>query len=163
MNERAFNALEESATKHNVSLNTFVNQMFLSYADYERFLDKLHPFRQPSAVFKLIIEAVPEDKIAAIGKSVGESIYNKQLVLEMTGKLSQEGVIQFLKSIADHESLEYSDVEHDGRRTVTFIHNLGRNYSIFAANFVKAILDSLGCDPIKYTYGDESVMFDFFP
>jgi hypothetical protein len=36
MNESAFLALEEEAKKRNISLNNLVNQLFLSYANFDR-------------------------------------------------------------------------------------------------------------------------------
>ena len=45
--ESAFKALEESAGKHNVSLNTFVNQMFPTYSEFDQFLNKLQPQKLP--------------------------------------------------------------------------------------------------------------------
>ena len=36
INERAFLALEEEAKKRNIGINTLVNQLFLSYANFDR-------------------------------------------------------------------------------------------------------------------------------
>lgn len=40
INEDAFLALEEEAKKRNISLNTLVNQLFLSFANFDRYFQK---------------------------------------------------------------------------------------------------------------------------
>jgi len=41
INESAFLALEEEAKKRNTSLNTLVNQLFLSYANFDQYFQRL--------------------------------------------------------------------------------------------------------------------------
>ena len=66
-----------------------------------------------------------------------------------------------MKKVANHARFEYSDVvDHRGKRTFTIIHPIGRNYSLFAAIFLKTVLDPLGSGPINYEVSDESVMID---
>ena len=42
ISEKAYKALEEGAVRGKVSLNTFVNQLFLDYAEFDRYASKLH-------------------------------------------------------------------------------------------------------------------------
>jgi len=161
ISEKAYKALEEGAAKEKVSLNTFVNQLFLNYAEFDRFVNKVHPLDLPGPLLRLILDAVPEEKIMTVGKSWASNLLSRQQVLEMTGSFSREGVIQTMKKIANHARFEYSDVvDHEGKRTFTIIHHLGRNYSLFAAIFMETILDSLGSGPIKHDVSDDSVMLD---
>jgi hypothetical protein len=161
ISEKAYKALEEGAVRDKVSLNTFVNQLFLNYAEFDRFVNKVHPLDLPGPLLRLILDAIPEEKIMTVGKSWASNVLSKQQVLEMTGSFSSEGVIQTMKMIANHARFEYSDVvDHDGRRTFTIIHRLGRNYSLLAAYFMETILGSLGSGPIKHEVSDDSVMLD---
>ena len=161
ISEKAYKALEEGAVRGKVSLNTFVNQLFLDYAEFDRYASKVHPLDLPGPLLKLIHDAVPEEKIVTIAKAWAGNVLTKQQVLEMTGSFSREGVIQAMKKVANHARFEYSDVvDHRGRRTFTIIHPIGRNYSLFAAIFMKTVLDTLGSGPINYEVSDESVMID---
>jgi predicted HicB family RNase H-like nuclease len=40
ISESAFLAIEEEAKKRNISVNTLVNQLFLSYANFDRYLER---------------------------------------------------------------------------------------------------------------------------
>ena len=161
ISERAYKALEEGAAKEKVSLNTFVNQLFLNYAEFDRFADKVHPLDLPGPLLKLIFDAVPEEKIITVAKSWASNVLFKQQVLEMTGSFSPEGVIQAMKMVANHARFEYSDIiDHEGKRTFTIIHHLGRNFSLFGAVSGETILHSLGLGPVKYEVSDDSSMID---
>ncbi len=161
ISEKAYKALEEGAVRGKVSLNTFVNQLFLNYAEFDRFVDKVHPLDLPGPLLRLILDAVPEEKIMTVAKAWASNVLSKEQVLEMSGSFSREGVIQTIKKIADHARFEYSDVVDHGRRTFTIIHPLGRNYSLFAAIFMETILGRLGSGPINHEVSDESVMLDW--
>ena len=161
ISEKAYKALEEGAARGKVSLNTFVNQLFLDYAEFDRYASKVHPLDLPSPLLKLIHDAVPEEKIMTVAKTWANNVLTKQQILEMSGSFSREGVIQTMKKVANHARFEYSDVvDHRGKRTFTIIHPIGRNYSLFAAIFMKTVLDQLGSAPINYQVSDESVMID---
>ena len=80
----------------------------------------------------------------------------------MTGSFTREGVIQAMKNVANHARFEYSDiVDHNGKRSFTIIHHLGRNWSLFGAISAETILRSLGSAPIKYEVSDDSVMVEW--
>jgi hypothetical protein len=161
ISEKAYKALEEGAAKGKISLNTFVNQLFLNYAEFDRYASKVQPLDLPGPLLRLILDAVPEEKIMTVAKAWANNVLTKQQVLEMSGSFSREGVIQTMKKVANHARFEYSDVvDHKGRRTFTIIHPLGRNYSLFAAIFMKTILEPLGSGPINHLVSDESVMLD---
>ena len=161
ISEKAYKALEEGAAKGKVSLNTFVNQLFLNYAEFDRYASKVQPLDLPAPLLRLILDAVPEEKIITVAKSWASNVLFRQQVLEMTGSFSLEGVIQAMKMVANHARFEYSDiVDHNGKRTFTIIHPLGRNWSLFGAISAETILHSLGLGLIKYQVSDESVMIE---
>jgi len=161
ISEKAYKALEEGAAKGKISLNTFVNQLFLNYAEFDRYASKVQPLDLPSPLLRLILDAVPEEKIMTVAKAWANNVLTKQQVLEMSGSFSREGVIQTMKKVANHARFEYSDaVDHKGKRTFTIIHPLGRNWSLFSAIFMKTVMEPLGSGPINHLVSDESVMLD---
>ena len=162
ISEKAYKALEQGALKGKVSLNTFVNQLFLEYAEFDRYASKVHPLDLPSPLLKLIHDAVPEEKIIAVAKTWANNVLTKQQILEMTGSFSREGVIQAMKMVANHARFEYSDVvDHKGKRTFTIIHHLGRNYSLFGAITAETVLQSMGSGPVKYQVSEDSIMVEW--
>src|SRR6266566_4386341 len=54
ISEKAYKALEEGAAKGKISLNTFVNQLFLNYAEFDRYASKVHPLDRNWSLFSAI-------------------------------------------------------------------------------------------------------------
>jgi len=72
ISEKAYKALEEGAAKGKISLNTFVNQLFLNYAEFDRYASKVQPLDLPGPLLRLILDAVPEEKIMTVAKAWAE-------------------------------------------------------------------------------------------
>ncbi len=63
ISENAFKALQQDAKKNNTSLNTLANQLFMSYAEYDRFLQKFHMVKVSSPNFKRVLNAATKEAI----------------------------------------------------------------------------------------------------
>src|SRR5207245_2976584 len=72
ISKNAYKALEDVAAKGKISLNTFVNQLFLNYAEFDRYASKVQPLDLPSPLLRLILDAVPEEKIMTVAKAWAE-------------------------------------------------------------------------------------------
>lgn len=68
INESAFDAIKEEAERRNISVNTFVNQILMTYANFDRYLDTVRMMKVPTSVLRQIVEAVPEEKLVEVGK-----------------------------------------------------------------------------------------------
>src|ERR1700730_13253206 len=64
INEESFMALEEDAMRHNVSLNTLVDQLLDTHANYERFQEKWGMMRMAKLTFRRILDVSPSDGVA---------------------------------------------------------------------------------------------------
>src|SRR5438445_37647 len=83
ISEKAYKALEDGAAKGKISLNTFVNQLFLNYAEFDRYASKVQPLDLPSPLLRLILDAVPEEKIMTVAKAWANNVLTKQQVLDL--------------------------------------------------------------------------------
>ena len=54
INEIAFLALEEEAKKRKISLNTLVNQLFISYANFDRYFQRLGMIKISKVTYRKI-------------------------------------------------------------------------------------------------------------
>ncbi|MDA4135404.1 MAG: hypothetical protein OK449_00215 [Thaumarchaeota archaeon] len=145
--ENALRALQEDAKKQNVSLNTLANQMFVAFADYDRFLQKFHMVKLSTPTLKQIINAATDDAIVEAGKNAGSSV-PESFMLAKTGELSVPNALDYLKLMGAHANLfDFSEVTHAGKTSVTLTHDLGPKGSIFLTHYVEAIFSSLDKNP----------------
>ena len=57
LDEAALNVLQEDAKKQNVSVNTLLNQLLLTYANYDRPMKRFHMVKMPASTFRHILQA----------------------------------------------------------------------------------------------------------
>lgn len=157
ISESTFDAIEEESRRKDVSVNTMVNQILAKYAKFDRFEGKL----QASALdaMKKLVESIPEDKIVEAAKMFGGGIAMRDLMEEMTGGATVEDSVQFAKALVESLRLEYGEVTRKGVRTLTVMHDYGRNFSLYFAVFFKTLCESVG-GSVEYSIDSEAVEFE---
>ena len=148
INESAFLALEEEAKKRNISVNTLVNQLFLSYANFDRYFERLGFLKMSKATFRMILEAAPEMEIIELAREAAQNS-SRVIILARYGALSLTGVLNYLNNAADYAYyFEYNEVYSPGeRRVITLIHSYGENGSIFVKAYVKSLFELIDMEP----------------
>jgi len=73
INESAFLALEEEAKKRNISLNTVVNQLILSYANFDRYFQRLGMLKMSKVTFRKILKAAADKEIVELAREVAQN------------------------------------------------------------------------------------------
>lgn len=146
ISENALRALQEDARKQSVSLNTLANQMFVSYADYDRFLQKFHMVKLSTPTLKRIINAATDEAIIEAGTAAGSSVPGS-FILAKTGELSVANALDYLKLMGAHANLfDYSEVSHSAKISVTLTHDLGTKGSLFLTHYVTALFKGVNKD-----------------
>lgn len=159
ISESAFKALEEDARKQNISMNTLVNQLFLSYANFDRFAKKLRMVKLTTATIRRIFEAASDKAIIDAGHSAGDSV-PEAFILTKNGVVSLQTVLAFLRDLADHAGLfDYSEVSHEGERTITLLHELGPKGSMFLAHYVQSVFGRIDLNP-AFSISDDAIVIE---
>ncbi|MDG7016325.1 MAG: hypothetical protein JRM82_03015 [Nitrososphaerota archaeon] len=159
ISEAAFNALQEDAKHQNVSVNTLVNQVILSYTNFDRFVKKLHMIKVPRPTFRRVLDAANDDAIIEAGQLAGGDV-PKFLILAQEGTLALQTVLTHLKNMADYGNLfEYTETFQNGKRVVTLAHELGPKGTLFLAHYVQTVFESVDAHP-AFTLGDNSIIIE---
>lgn len=145
--ERAFDALREDSKRNNISINTLANQIFMSYAEYDRFLRKFSMVKLSAPTFKRVISAAHREEVEEAGAKSGASIPQSFMMAKM-GEISRATAVQYLRLMGAYGNLfDYSEVSGTGRSSITLSHDLGPNGSAFLASYVKSIFESVNSEP----------------
>ncbi len=160
ISEKAFNALQEDSRRQNVSVNTLVNQVILSYSNFDRHVKKLHMVKIPRPTFRRVLDAAPEDTIIEAGKQAGSDV-PRFLIFAKGSGLTLQAVLDHLKDLGDYGNLyEYTETIQDKKRVVTLGHELGPKGTLFFAHYVQAALENVQASP-SFTLGDNSITIEF--
>lgn len=159
MDESALGAIREDARKQNVSVNTMLNQLVLTYANYDRPMKRFHMLKLPASSFTHILQAATDEAIIAAGNSAGKDV-PKTYIRAKWGELTVDSVLDYLRITADYTNLfEYSEVIRGGKTNVTLSHDFGAKGSLFLQRYVQAIFEPLGKPP-KFLQDENAVAFE---
>ena len=159
LDEGALNALQEDAKKQNVSVNTLINQLILTYANYDRPMKRFHMVKVSASTFRHILRAAKNETIIEAGKLAGND-GPKTSILARSGELTVENALNYLKTMSNYSALfEYSDVMHGGKVSVTLTHDFGPKGSLFLQEYVRAIFEPMG-KSLKFEGDENAVLFE---
>lgn len=147
----ALRTIEEDAAQANVSVNTFVNQLFLSYAKFERYGRKFHNMKIITLEAEHFLSLLSDEEAAEAGRYNAQNIA-KPIILAKYGSVDLGTILAYLGDLAEYgNQFSYSISETGGKRTVTLVHTVGRKGSIFYSNIVAALFESVKLRPLITT------------
>jgi hypothetical protein len=74
ISQSAFDSLKEDAERKKITVNTLVNQLFLSHRDFDRYFERMGLIKIAAATFNLLLNAASEDRVVEAGRQAGADI-----------------------------------------------------------------------------------------
>lgn len=159
VSDSAFKALEEDSARRNVSVNTLLNQLLVAYTNWGRFLDRVGAIRTSKAAFGTLLNASSDEAIIEAARVSGPDI-PKSIILAKHGALSINTILDYVRSATMYGGFaEYSEVESQGKMTITLTHDLGRKGSIFMSSVIESVFGMINIHP-KMSSSEHSVILE---
>lgn len=159
VSESAFKALEEDAARRNTSVNTLVNQILVAYTNWDRFLERVGAIRTSKSAFSLLLNASSDEAIIEAARVSGPDT-PKSIILAKHGVLSTNTILDYVRSATMYGGFaEYSEVETQGKMTITLTHDLGRKGSIFMSGILESLFGMMDIHP-KMSSSEHSVVLE---
>jgi histone H3/H4 len=156
ISESAIQALSQEAERRNVSVNTLLNQLLLTFSEHDRFMSELRMVKLSSQTFRRLLQTSTDEGVAEAARSAGANT-PEAFALSKFGEVSAEGILDYLKAMGRYGDLfEFNLVQKPGSRTLTLVHNLGARGSIFLSEYAKAAFEPAGTKT-RVTHGDDFV------
>ena len=160
IDETALEVIEKDAGARNISVNTLVNQILLSYANFDHYLMQLPMIRIASDTFGYLLEAMSDENVSEAGRRTAANIV-KSIILSKHGEVNLNSVLDYFKLISDYGKIySYNESEANGNRTITLIHKWGRKGSLYFVQYAMSIFEMIDVQP-KITTTENSVTIAF--
>jgi len=161
ISEFDFKALEEGSVRHDISLNTLVNQIFSSYANFDQLFERMGYVKVSKMDFRNILELVSDKDVAEVARRSTEDSA-EALILAKYGTLSLTTVLEMVKTWLRYSNYaEYSEVQSpEGKRIITLNHNNRMKLSIYLSQCVSSCFELMDIHP-KITLTDQAVVLEF--
>ena len=152
-------SLHEDAKAQNVSINTLLNQLLLTYANYDRPMNRFQMLKLSASDFRYVLRGAQDETIAEAGRQAGSDV-PKTYILAKWGRLTKENSLNYLKTMSTYAKLfDYSEVLSEGVLFVTLSHNFGAKGTLFLQNYVKAMFAQVEAQP-KFSPDENAVVFE---
>ena len=159
IDEDIHDVMQADARTRRVSVNTLVNQLFDFYANSDRFMGELGLVRITAPNFKRFLDAVPQDKLAALGEAAGKDL-GKAYMLAKHGEVNLSSVLDYVQAFAHYGGYAmYNETETGGKKVIVLVHGFGMTGSVYIGAYVKPLFESVGCNP-STTLSEESVVIE---
>jgi hypothetical protein len=148
INESAFLALEEEAKKRNISVNTLVNQLFLSFANFDRYFQKFGMAKISKVAYRKTLRSVPDAEVTELAREVAQNS-GKVIILARHGTVSLKGILDWLQDLSEYAQwFQYNEVNSlGGRHVITLTHDLGVKFSTFMVAYAKELFGQISMAP----------------
>ena len=125
-----------------------MNQLFLSFANFDRYFQKFGMLKISNVAYKRTLKAVPDEEVVEVAREVAQNSA-RVILLTRYGTLSLAGVLEYLKSLADYAYwFEYNEVvSPERKRVITLTHSLGRKFSLFMISYSKSLFEQIAMNP----------------
>ena len=158
---------ENQCAKRNVSMNTFVNQIFRNYKDWSSIAGKAGLVPVDRELLISLLENIDEKKLLAISNEVVQSKQTQEKVIFFKGKFDSEACFQVLELWLEAGGFQFKHevMEEDDGTLHTFCmqFNMGRKFSLFMSSKIDNIFRQIGVKKIEFQTTDGQVAFKVKP
>ena len=155
----ALESLQEDAKAQNVSINTLLNQLLLTYVNYDRPMNRFQMLKLAASTFRHVLQGSHDETIAEAGRLAGSDV-PRTFILAKCGRLTKENSLNYLKTMSTYAKLfDYSEVLNEGALSVTLSHNFGAKGTLFLQHYVKAMFAPVDIQA-KFFPDENAVVFE---
>jgi hypothetical protein len=160
VDEVALEAIEKDAAARNISVNTLVNQLLLSYANFDRYFMQVSMIKIGSDAVGYMLDEVSDEVASEMGRRTATN-FVKSVILSKHGVLNIDTLLDYFRMMSDYGKVySFSESELDRRRSVTLIHKWRRKGSLYYTQYITSAFEMVGIQPkLSTTEGSVTAVF----
>ena len=106
-----------------------------------------------------LVNQLSEESITKAGQNAGRTA-PEELITAIKGKITVSHVIELIHNVSSYANwFEYTEKNEGEHLTITLMHDMGRKWSLFIANYISEAFAAAGCKA-KYDIADRYVTFN---
>ena len=159
INKKTLESLKNISREEQLSLNTYVNQIFDSHISWDLFAHEVGWVVMLKSALKEIVKSVDSETLIQISRNTAES-GSKEIALSMRGKYGIDEWISILKNRAKSSGFSIKEYSDDGTVKLVMYHDMGEKWSMFFETYYNTIFSDLGAN-IKSEHTENSILLEF--
>ena len=146
--------LRQEANEKRISLNTLASQIVDSYVNFTSRASKAGAIPVSRLALEVLLEGYTEDQIKAMAERI-VNMSGEDSTLMLQGRYDFEVLLQSFESWLKAADFPYRHTRttntHRSRHTFIVQHDMGRKYSVFAAEGFKTYFEPMITQEIEYS------------
>jgi hypothetical protein len=160
INENTVDKLGYEATKHNISLNMLVNQMFDQYVNWDSMSSSVNLISFPKPLLVKIMDKLTEEEVIDITKRHFEEDV-EDIILRTRGKFSAESFMEALELWMKSSDITYRRIDNVGKQKYIIQHNMSKKWALFLSGIVKLVIETLEGKKVETQIDKNSCLISF--
>jgi hypothetical protein len=148
------------AKNKGISINTFVNQIINSYAEWYIFEPKIGMIPLPKTIISELFKDLTKEEVSHIATAVGKrAIYD--ITLFMKSKFDMDTFLQWFESRMKNSSMQISHTVHNRTHIYTLKHDICINWSYFYKVMLESIFNEIFGKSVDINISEGSLTINF--
>lgn len=160
IDEDVLNKLRTESEHRETSLNTFVNQIFKRYVEWDMFESKVGMVPVAKPIIIELFAKMSEEEIIDMANRVGKNVV-RDIALFMKGDINLNSFLSWFETRMKASSIELNHNIKSGYHTFIVKHDLGENWSLFHKTVLDLIFQELLDKKVEFDYNAGMISFRF--
>jgi len=160
IDEDILNKLRAESENRETSLNTFVNQIFKRYVEWDMFESKVGMIPIAKPIVVELFGKMKKNEVTDMAIRIGKNVV-RDIALFMKGDIDLESFLSWLEARMKASSIEINHKIKNGTHVIILKHDLGENWSLYHKTVLELIFREVLDKNINFEYNAGMISFKF--
>lgn len=160
IDENVLNKLRTESEHRETSLNTFVNQIFKRYVEWDMFESKVGMVPIAKPIIVALFGKMSKEEIVDMANRIGKNVV-RDIALFMKGDINLNSFLSWFETRMKASSIEINHNIKNGYHTFIVKHDLGDNWSLYHKTVLELIFADVLDKKIQFDYNAGMISFKF--
>lgn len=160
IDEDVLNKLRAESEHRETSLNTFVNQIFKRYVEWDMFESKVGMVPIAKPIIVELFGKLTKEEIVEMANRIGKNVV-RDIALFMKGDINLGSFLSWFEARMKASSIEINHNMKNGYHTFIVKHDLGENWSLYHKTVLELIFSEVLDKKIQFDYNAGMISFKF--
>lgn len=160
IDEDVLNKLRAESEHRETSLNTFVNQIFKRYVEWDMFESQVGMVPIAKPIIVELFGKMSQENIIDMANRIGKNVV-RDIALFMKGDISLSSFLSWFEARMKASSIEINHNMKNDYHTFIVKHDLGENWSLYHKTVLELIFSDMLDKKIQFDYNAGMISFKF--
>ncbi|HEY7570069.1 MAG TPA: hypothetical protein VH796_01750 [Nitrososphaeraceae archaeon] len=149
--------IRAEATHHNMSLNSFLNQILKEFTEWDMFMPDAGSIPVAKPVVVQMFQKLTKDEIQNLATKIGKNAI-EDMVLFMKGSMDLDSFLKWLEVRMKNCSVDINHIVEKNKHTYVMKHELGENWALYNKTMLETIFKELFERPIDIRIHNDAIL-----